>query len=124
MAVCAENQRCSEEFTLRKTVTRLLLILALVPIPLLARQREKTSHLLWHSYMVIFDPLVYPMDTIWLNGKVPTDHYRLSRPAYLRTLQHAGLVFDSNSKVPVNNGPESQSQSEPTQESDSTEEKL
>jgi len=33
-------------------------------------------------YMVIFDPLVYPMDTAWLDGKVPADHYRHSRPGY------------------------------------------
>jgi hypothetical protein len=42
--------------------------------------------------MVIFDPLVYPMDTAWINGKVPADHYRHSRPAYLRALKRAGLV--------------------------------
>ena len=50
------------------------------------------SVLLWHFYMVIFDPLVYPMDTAWLDGKVPADHYRRSRPAYLRALGRAGLV--------------------------------
>jgi formate dehydrogenase gamma subunit len=50
------------------------------------------SILLWHFYMVIFDPLVYPMDTAWLNGKVPADHYRHSRPAYYRALQRAHLV--------------------------------
>jgi formate dehydrogenase gamma subunit len=50
------------------------------------------SILLWHFYMVIFDPLVYPMDTAWLTGKVPADHYRHSRPEYLRALQRAHLV--------------------------------
>jgi cytochrome b subunit of formate dehydrogenase len=25
--------------------------------------------LVWHFYFVIFDPLVYPMDTAWLNGR-------------------------------------------------------
>ncbi len=50
------------------------------------------SILIWHFYMVIFDPLVYPMDTAWLNGKVPADHYRHSRPEYFRALQRAGLV--------------------------------
>jgi cytochrome b subunit of formate dehydrogenase len=25
--------------------------------------------LVWHFYFVLFDPLVYPMDTAWLNGK-------------------------------------------------------
>jgi formate dehydrogenase gamma subunit len=48
--------------------------------------------LIWHSYMVIFDPLVYPMDTAWINGKVPADHYRHSRPEYLRALERARLV--------------------------------
>jgi hypothetical protein len=42
--------------------------------------------------MVIFDPLVYPMDTAWLNGKVPADHYRHTRPEYLRALERAHLV--------------------------------
>ena len=47
------------------------------------------SILIWHWYMVIFDPLVYPMDTAWWNGKVPAEHYRHSRPAYLRALERA-----------------------------------
>jgi formate dehydrogenase gamma subunit len=50
------------------------------------------SILIWHFYMVIFDPLVYPMDTAWINGKVPADHYRHSRPEYLRALERAHLV--------------------------------
>jgi len=50
------------------------------------------SILLWHFYMVIFDPLVYPMDTAWLNGKVPADHYRHARPEYLRALERAHLI--------------------------------
>jgi hypothetical protein len=32
------------------------------------------------------------MDTAWINGKVPADHYRHSRPAYLRALERAHLV--------------------------------
>lgn len=47
------------------------------------------SILIWHFYMVIFDPLVYPMDTAWVDGKVPADHYRHSRPAYFRALERA-----------------------------------
>ncbi len=50
------------------------------------------SILIWHFYLVIFDPMVYPMDTAWLNGKIPADHYRHSRPEYFRTLKRAGLV--------------------------------
>jgi formate dehydrogenase gamma subunit len=48
--------------------------------------------IIWHFYMVIFDPMVYPMDTAWINGKIPADHYRHSRPEYFRTLERAGLV--------------------------------
>lgn len=29
------------------------------------------SILVWHFYFVIFDPLVYPMDTAWLTGRSP-----------------------------------------------------
>jgi len=48
--------------------------------------------LIWHFYLVIFDPAVYPMDTAWLDGKIPADHYRHTRPAYYRELRRAGLV--------------------------------
>ena len=48
--------------------------------------------LIWHFYLVIFDPAVYPMDTAWLDGKIRTDHYRHSRPAYYRELERKGLV--------------------------------
>ena len=50
------------------------------------------SILLWHFYMVIFDPVVYPMDTAWLTGRIPADHYRHSRPEYFRALEREGLV--------------------------------
>ncbi len=48
--------------------------------------------LIWHSYMVLFDPLVYPMDTAWIDGKVPADHYRHARPEYYRALERAHLI--------------------------------
>jgi formate dehydrogenase gamma subunit len=48
--------------------------------------------LIWHFYLVIFDPLVYPMDTAWLDGKIPADHCRHTRPAYYRELARAGLI--------------------------------
>jgi cytochrome b subunit of formate dehydrogenase len=54
------------------------------------------SILLWHFYMVIFDPIVYPMDLSWLTGKVPADHYRHTRPEYYRALEQAGLVRDTS----------------------------
>src|SRR6202167_4749854 len=69
------------------------------------------SILLWHFYMVIFDPLVYPMDTAWLNGKVPADHYRHSRPEYFRALERAHLVelaaepADSSEEQPAADAP-------------------
>jgi formate dehydrogenase gamma subunit len=48
--------------------------------------------LIWHSYMVMFDPLVYPMDTAFIDGKVPAEHYRHARPEYYRALQRAHLI--------------------------------
>ena len=50
------------------------------------------SILIWHFYLVIFDPAVYPMDTAWVNGKVPAEHYRQTRPGYYRELGRAGLL--------------------------------
>jgi hypothetical protein len=74
------------------------------------------SVLLWHFYMVIFDPLVYPMDTAWLDGKVPADHYRHSRPGYLRALGRAGLV------TPVKDEASPQVQSNPATKPETEEE--
>jgi formate dehydrogenase gamma subunit len=53
------------------------------------------SILIWHFYLVIFDPMVYPMDTAWLDGKIPADHYRHTRPAYYRELSRRGLVQET-----------------------------
>ena len=40
----------------------------------------------WHLYMVIFDPDVYPMDLAWITGRTSADHVRATRPAYYRRL--------------------------------------
>jgi cytochrome b subunit of formate dehydrogenase len=64
------------------------------------------SILLWHFYMVIFDPLIYPMDTAWFNGKVPADLYRHSRPEYFRTLQATARANDSSTTQEREQGPE------------------
>ena len=53
------------------------------------------SILLWHFYMVIFDPLVYPMETAWIHGRVPAEHYKETRPEYLKALEQAGMVRDT-----------------------------
>jgi formate dehydrogenase gamma subunit len=50
------------------------------------------SILLWHFYIVIFDPVVYPMDAAWLTGKVSADHFRHARPEYFRSMEKAGMV--------------------------------
>lgn len=44
------------------------------------------SILLWHFYMTIFDPDVYPMDRAWLTGKASADHLRHTRPEYFSQL--------------------------------------
>ena len=32
--------------------------------------------LVWHFYMIIFDPDVYPMNWAWLDGKMTLEQYR------------------------------------------------
>jgi cytochrome b subunit of formate dehydrogenase len=34
---------------------------------------------IWHFYMVIFDPDVYPMDLAWLTGRTSAEHFRRTR---------------------------------------------
>jgi formate dehydrogenase gamma subunit len=38
--------------------------------------------LVWHFYMVIFDPAVYPMDLAWITGRASADHLKETRPEY------------------------------------------
>jgi cytochrome b subunit of formate dehydrogenase len=40
----------------------------------------------WHFYLVIFDPEVYPMERAWLTGDASAGHVRRHRPAYYRAL--------------------------------------
>src|SRR6201993_3508752 len=49
------------------------------------------SILIWHFYLVIFDPMGYPMDTAWLDGKFSAEHYKHARPAYYQELVKAGM---------------------------------
>jgi cytochrome b subunit of formate dehydrogenase len=42
---------------------------------------------IWHFYMVVFDPDVYPMDRAWITGRVDAEHVRHGRPAYYRLLR-------------------------------------
>jgi cytochrome b subunit of formate dehydrogenase len=44
------------------------------------------SILVWHWYLVIFDPEVYPMDMAWLTGRASADHLRETRPEYYAEL--------------------------------------
>lgn len=50
--------------------------------------------LVWHFYMVIFDPDVYPMDRAWLTGRASADHLRAQRPAYERLARRQQLGDD------------------------------
>ena len=50
------------------------------------------SILVWHWYLVIFDPDVYPMDKAWITGNTSGDHVRETRPEYYRkTLEKQGI---------------------------------
>lgn len=64
------------------------------------------SILLWHFYLVIFDPAVYPMDLSWLHGRVPAEHYRHSRPEYFRELEETGRLRDPKEKIETAPEPE------------------
>jgi formate dehydrogenase gamma subunit len=44
------------------------------------------SIVIWHFYMVIFDPDVYPMERAWITGRVSAEHLRRTRPDYYRSL--------------------------------------
>lgn len=75
------------------------------------------SILLWHFYMVIFDPIVYPMDTAWLDGKVSADHYRHTRPEYLQSLERAGVIETTAQPQPAEKAPGDKDEPAPRPES-------
>jgi formate dehydrogenase gamma subunit len=45
------------------------------------------SILIWHAYITVFDPDVYPMDRSWLTGRTSADHVRHNRPEYYEALK-------------------------------------
>ena len=47
--------------------------------------------LVWHFYMVVFDPDVYPMDRAWLTGRASAEHLRAQRPVYDRLARRRHL---------------------------------
>jgi hypothetical protein len=51
------------------------------------------SILVWHLYFVVFDPLVYPVDTAWLTGRSAPGraHERHSFGAQLRRRRGRGV---------------------------------
>ncbi len=59
------------------------------------------SILLWHFYMVIYDPAVYPMDLVWLTGEAPVDHYMHTRPEYVRALAAEKLSEEAPPETPA-----------------------
>lgn len=50
----------------------------------------------WHFYMVIFDPDVYPMNWAWFDGRMSVEHYQeehgLDSETILRSVEEAALV--------------------------------
>jgi formate dehydrogenase gamma subunit len=53
----------------------------------------------WHFYMVIFDPDVYPMDRAWITGRTSGDHLRHTRPEYYREVK-AGTAPGATDRAP------------------------
>lgn len=60
------------------------------------------SILIWHFYMVIFDPEVYPMDLAWLTGRASADHLRHTRPSYYRRLVEGTLKAEEAQSLDPN----------------------
>jgi len=52
------------------------------------------SIVIWHFYMVIFDPDVYPMEKAWITGRVPAQQLWQTRPAYYRALMRETAPAD------------------------------
>ena len=67
----------------------------------------------WHFYMVIFDPDVYPMDRSWLTGKTSADHLRHTRPAYAAQLESAEQPEPAEA-APTSEAPPAQDQGPPS----------
>jgi formate dehydrogenase gamma subunit len=63
------------------------------------------SILVWHFYMVIFDPDVYPMDRSWVTGRTSADHLRQTRPGYYRELVEAEAAADPKAPAPPSKPP-------------------
>ncbi len=65
--------------------------------------------LVWHLYMVIFDPDSYPMNWSWFDGRMSFDHYHEEHPLDSDTLKTAlgpELQDDGEDKGPKNEEPE------------------
>ena len=70
------------------------------------------SILLWHFYVTIFDPDVYPMDRAWLTGKTSADHLRHTRPKYFARLLREQETPDTPSTAPSQENSSEASRSE------------
>ncbi len=58
--------------------------------------------LIWHFYMTIFDPDVYPMDMAWLTGKTSAEHVKHTRSIeYISALQQQAARA-KNAAAPAN----------------------
>ncbi len=57
------------------------------------------SILVWHWYLVIFDPDVYPMDQAWITGKTSADHVRETRPEYYQALLRRQVEKDAAAAI-------------------------
>lgn len=72
------------------------------------------SILLWHFYMTIFDPDVYPMDRAWLTGKTSADHLRHTRPEYFAQLLREQQAAEPAPASPTEGNSSEAPPSEPT----------
>jgi formate dehydrogenase gamma subunit len=63
------------------------------------------SIVLWHFYMTVFDPDVYPMDRAWITGKTSADHLRHTRPEYFAQLMREEEARAAAAAAPAKGDP-------------------
>jgi cytochrome b subunit of formate dehydrogenase len=71
--------------------------------------------LVWHMFLVMFDPDIYPMNWAWWNGMVPLEQYKEEHPYDTEAILEAERRANSES-APPKDEPEHNEQLPPTEE--------
>ena len=55
--------------------------------------------IVWHFYMVIYDPAAYPMNWAWLDGRMSIEHYQHEHPLDMEALASAPGSEENSDKI-------------------------